>query len=258
MGSGAMMGTFLLFLSLLVMGAMLILRGRRGPAPSIRPLPAFQDVEVETGYAAESGGAVHVALGSGSIYGEDALTSLAALHVVGSLAELGISYSAPPIVTVGDPTLLPLAQDALRRAYEQVGASEMYDPDRVRFIAPTPIAYAAGAAHIVATDEITANMMAGSFGPEASLIADAGARRAISQLGAVAAPDAVGVLYPATERLAVGEELYAAGAQLTEKRRYSISLVVEDILRVVVVLAIFGSAVMVAVFGPEVMALLGM
>ena len=238
------MAIFLLFLSLLVLVGMLVLRGRRGPAPAVRPLAAFQDLEAETGYAAESGGAVHVALGSGEIYGEDALASLAALQVVGSLAELGISYSAPPLVTVGDPTLLPLAQDALRRAYERSGASEMYDPNCVRFVAPTPVAYAAAAAHVVALGGVTASIMAGSFGPEVSLIADAGARRDISQLGAVAAAGAAGALYPATERLAVGEELYAAGAQMTEQRRYSISLAVQDILRVVVALAIFGSAVM--------------
>jgi hypothetical protein len=224
-----MMAIFLLFLSVLVLVGMLVLRGRRGAAPSVRPLAAFQDLETETGYAAESGGAVHVALGSGEIYGED---------------ELGISYSAPPLVTVGDPTLLPLAEDALRRAYERSGASEMYDPSCVRFVAPTPVAYAAAAAQVVAMGDVTANMMAGSFGPEISLVADASARRDISQLGAVVSSGAAGALYPVTERLAVGEELYAAGAQMTGQRRYSISLAVQDILRVVVVLAIFGSAVM--------------
>jgi hypothetical protein len=238
------MAIFLLFLSLLLLVGMLVLRGRKGAAPSVRPLAAFQDLEAENGYAAESGGAVHVALGSGEIYGEDALASLAALQVVGSLAELGIAYSTPPLVTVGDPTLLPLAQDALRRAYERSGASEMYDPNCVRFVAPTPVAYAAAAAQVVAMGDVTANMMAGSFGPEVSLIADASARRDISQLGAVSSSDAAGALYPATERLAVGEELYAAGAQMTGQRRYSVSLAVQDILRVVVVLAIFGSAVM--------------
>jgi hypothetical protein len=244
MGGGTIMAAFLLFLSFLVLAVLLVLRGRKGEAPSVRPLAAFQDLEPETGYAAESGSAVHVALGSGEIYGEDALTSLAALQVVASLAELGISYSAPPLVTVGDPTLLPLAQDALRRAYERSGASEMYDPNCVRFVAPTPVAYAAAAAHVVALGDVTTTMMAGSFGPEVSLIADAGARHDISQLAAVAAAGAAGALYPVTERLAVGEELYAAGAQMTEKRYYSVSLAVQDILRVVVVLAIFGSALM--------------
>jgi hypothetical protein len=75
--------------------------------------------------------------------------------------------------------------------------------------------------------------MIGAFGSEVSLITDAGARRDLPQLAAAAASDALGALYPATDRLAVGEELYAAGAQMTEKRRYTISLQAQDILRLV-------------------------
>lgn len=243
MDAGVVPGTLLLFTSFLVLLVMLILRGKKGPSPSVRPLSAFQDLHSEVGYAAESGGAIHIALGSGGLYGEDTITSLAGLQVLESLADTAVSYNAPPIITVGDPTLLPLAQDVLRRAYERNGIAKMYDPNQVRFVAPSPVAYAAGAAHVVATEHVTASVMAGSFGSEVSLIADAGARRDLPQLAAVAAPAAIGALYPATDRLAVGEELYAACAQMTGKRPYLVSLVAQDILRLVLVLAILGSAV---------------
>ncbi len=62
----------LLVLSGMVLVVLLILRGRKGPRPEIRPLPAFQDLQRETGYAAESGGAIHIALGSGGLCGENA------------------------------------------------------------------------------------------------------------------------------------------------------------------------------------------
>jgi hypothetical protein len=231
----------LLVLSSFVLLVLLILRGRKGPAPQVRPLPAFQDLWDETGVAAESGGAIHIALGSGGLSGEDAVTSLAGLQVLESLADAAVSYT-PPIVTVGDPTLLPLAQDTLRRAYERNGLAALYDPGRVRFIAPSPVAYAAGAAYVVATESITASAMYGAFGAEVSLITDAGARRDLPQLAAAAAPHALGALYPAIDRLAVGEELYAAGAQMTGERRYLVSLLAQDILRVILVLVILGVA----------------
>lgn len=232
----------LLALSGLVFLVLLILRGRKGPAPQTRALPAFQDLWGETGYAAESGGAIHIALGSGGLNGEDAATSLAGLQVVQALADATAAYNAPPIVTVGDPTLLPVAQDILRRAYERNGIAELYDPGRVRFVAPSPVAYAAGAAHVVATENITSSTMYGAFGAEVSLITDAGARRELPQLAAAAAPHALGALYPALDRLAVGEELYAAGAQMTGERRYLVSLVAQDVLRVILVLVILGAA----------------
>lgn len=231
----------LLVLSGFVLLVLLILRGRKGPAPQVRPLPAFQDLWDETGVAAESGGAIHIALGSGGLSGEDAVTSLAGLQVLEALADAAVSYT-PPIVTVGDPTLLPLAQDTLRRAYERNGLAALYDPGRVRFVAPSPVAYAAGAAHVVATENITASTMYGAFGAEVSLITDAGARRDLPQLAAAAAPHALGALYPAIDRLAVGEELYAAGAQMTGERRYLVSLVAQDVLRVILVLVILGAA----------------
>ena len=236
-------------LGVLVLVAVLILRGRKGPHPEVRPLAAFQNLDAEAGYAAESGGTIHIALGNGGLYGEDAVTSLAGLQVVNSLADAAVSYGAPPIITVGDPTLLPLAQDVLRRAYERNGVRELYDSTRVRFVAPSPVAYAAGAAHIVTAESVTTNLMAGAFGPEASLIADAASRRDVPQSAAVADPKAAGVLYPATSRLAVGEELYAAGAQMTGERRYLVGLVAQDILRVILALSIVGAAVLGFVSG---------
>jgi hypothetical protein len=232
----------LLVLSGLILVVLLILRGRKGPRPAIRPLPAFQDLWDEAGHAAESGGAIHIALGSGGLGGEDAATSLAGLQVIEALADATVCYSAPPIITVGDPTLLPLAQDILRRAYERNGLADLYDPGTVRFVAPSPVAYAAGAANVVATEHVTTSMIGGAFGAEVSLITDAGARRGLPQLAAAADPRALGALYPTTDRLAVGEELYAAGAQMTGERRYLVSLVAQDILRVILVLVILGAA----------------
>jgi hypothetical protein len=239
MNTGAIL---LLGLSTLVLTGLLILRGRKGPRPEIRPVPAFQDLQTETGYAAESGGTIHIALGSGGLHGEDAVTSLAGLQVVASLADTAVAYSVPLVITVGDPTLLPLAQDTLRQAYERNGLAELYNPGQVRFVAPSPVAYAAGAANVVAAENVTTSVVAGALGAEASLIADAATRRRLSQSAAAVDPSAIGALYAATDRLAVGEELYAAGAQMTGERRYLIGLVAQDVLRVILALAIVGAA----------------
>jgi len=84
--------------------------------------------------------------------------------------------------------------------------------------------------------------MAGTFGTEVSLIADAGARCDLPQLAAAADPRALAALYPATDRLAMGEELFAAGAQMTGDRRYLIGLLAQDVLRIILVLAILVAA----------------
>jgi len=240
----------LLLLSIVVLLIVqLVLRRRKGPAPEIRPLAAFQDLRDELAQAAESGRAIHVALGSGGLTGEDAGVSLAALRVVDGLVDNAVSYRVPLIVSVGDPTLLPLAQDALRRAYERRGLAELYNPGWVRFVAPSPLAYAAGAAIITADPAVATNIVAGSFGAEATLLADAGIRRELAQVAAVTTPGAAGALYAATDRLAVGEELFAAGALISSERRYLAGLFTQDVLRVVLVVAILVSAVVALVSG---------
>lgn len=221
-------------------------RGRRRQHSQVRPLPAFQNLKHEIGRAAESGGTVHIALGNGGLVGDDAVTSLAGLEALAEIADTAVLYDAAPIITVGDPTLVPLAQDILREAHERQGLIKRYSPDQVRFVAPSPVAYAANAANVVATEDVTTNLIVGAFGPEVSLIADAGARRDLHQLAAAAAPDAIGALYPAIDHLAMGEELYAAGAQVTDKIRYTVSLKVQDwflrplLAAIVVIMAILG------------------
>lgn len=241
--------TVSLALSLLVLGLILgvqwFLRKRREPLfPAMRPLPAFQGLRDKVKQAAESGKTIHIALGSGGLSGENTITSLAGLQVVEALADVALAYNVSPIITVGDPTLLPLVQDTLRRAHERRDLADLFKSSLVRFVAPTPLAYAAGSAITVTSEGVTTNVMIGHFGPEVSLIADAGARLGLPQLAAVASPDAAGALYPITNCLAVGEELYAAGAQMTGERRYLASLTAQDILRIILVITILALAIM--------------
>jgi hypothetical protein len=245
-GAGAIL---ILLLGALTPIALSALRRYRGVDLQLRELPAFKDLRRELGRAVESGKPIHFALGSGALGSGDTITSLAALQVLEGLVDTAASYDAPPIITVGDPTLLPLAQDVLRRAYERRQITELYDPGQVRFVAPSSLAYAAGALPAGAPEDVTVTVTVGAFGSEASLIADGSSRRGTPQLTAVDAPQAIGALYPAIDRLAVGEDLYAIGAQVTEEEKYVISLMAEDVLRFVLVLAILGAAALALIGG---------
>jgi hypothetical protein len=169
---------------------------------------------------------------------------------VAELADTAVLYNAPPVITVGDPTLVPLAQDILREAHERHDLVKRYSPDQVRFVAPSPISYAAGAADLVLTEDVTTNLIIGAFGPEVSLIADAAQRRGLSQLAAAADPVAIGSLFPAVEHLAIGEELYVAGAEVANTTRYTALLKIQDwFLRPLLAIIIIAVAVLAASLG---------
>lgn len=238
---------FLLLFGALVLIVLSILRRRKEPPLHTREVAGLRGLEREIERAAESANPVHVALGTGGLSSGDTITSLAGLQALEGLVDAAVAYDVPPIVTVGHPTLLPLAQDALRRAYERRGARELYDPGQVRFVAPSPLAYAAGANPVGAPEDATASIAAGAYGSEVSLLAESSDRRRMAQWAAADSTEAMGALYPATDRLAVGEELYAIGAQVTEKDKYVTSLMAEDVLRFLVVAAILGAAVLALV-----------
>jgi hypothetical protein len=215
----------------------------------MRGLPALGDLKDEMGRAAESGRPIHIALGTGRLGSGTTITSLAALQILEGLVDVAVAYDVPPIITVGDPTLVPLAQDVLHRAHRLKQIPHRYDPTQVRFVAPSPLAYAAGAAPVGAPEDISGSVVAGSFGSEVSLVADSASRRNTRLWGAADAVQAVGALYPATDRLAVGEELYAIGAEITGEQKYVTSLMAQDVLRLLLALAIVVASVLALVGG---------
>lgn len=230
--------THLIALFLLILAFPLLLfltaRVRAGHRPLHRTLAAFEQLIARLGYSAESGAPLHVALGTGGVGGHRTLTSLAALEGLEGLAEAAVAYGRPPLITVGDPTLVPLAQDVLRRAYARHGIPERYDPTSVRFVAPQPVVYAAGAADAAAHERISGNVVLGYIQEEVSLVTHAGEGRGLPQIAATDQLQALGPLYPTDATLAAGEELYGGAAQITGLPSHIASLRIQDVLRLVI------------------------
>lgn len=234
---------------LAVLIAVTVLQRRREVAGPVREIHALSELRDELKQAAESGQPLHIALGSGGLGSVETASSLAGLQLLEGLSDAAVSYDVPPIVTVGDPTLLPLAQDILRRAYERNHVPEFYDPSRVRFISPSALAYGGAAVPVGVPEQVTSHVLIGAFGAEASLLADSADQREAATAAAVDTAEAIGALYPATRRLAMGEELYAVGAQVTDERKYATSLVAHDIVRFALVAAILLGALAALVAG---------
>lgn len=214
------------------------LRARRGQPPSIRPLPAFDRLPAELGHSAESGSPLLFTLGSGAVGSDRTMASVAALETLEGLADAAVAYGTPPIVAVGDPTLLPLAEDVLRRAWSQRGTPERYNPAAVQFVGIQPAVYAAAVADLLLHERVHGHVLIGSMDEEAALVTHAAEGRGIPQSVATDRLPALGATYPADARLAIGEELYAGPARTASLPRYLVSLRVQDVLRLLILLLI--------------------
>lgn len=213
-------------------------RARAGRRPNLRPLPAFKLLSGMSGRAAESGQVLHVGLGTGGISGPDTAISLAGLTALEYLADQAAVSEARLVVTVADPTLLPAAQEVLRRAYARQAKSDIFSPSQVRLLAPDPIAYAAGVMGLLEGENPLSNVTIGAFGDEYLLIGETGVKKGVEQVAGTDDPAALAFMVATADETLIGEEIFAAGAYLRGDPESVAGLIVQDWWRYLVVLAI--------------------
>jgi hypothetical protein len=246
--------TPLITLGIIAVFAVLLLLLQRslqaGRPVALRPLPALDGIKGQLGRAIESGSPVHMTLGQAGLVNQALPTSIAALHILDQLAVEGCANSTPPMVTVGDATLLPAAQGSLRRAFQEAGRSGEFAPEQVQFVAPetTSFIYAGGAAMLLQQDRVTGNIAVGRFGPELTLIAEAANNRRLEQLLGTDDPTALAVATAFSQHVLVGEELLAAGAYLANDSGRLATLQLQDIIRWIIASAIVILAVVEGLF----------
>lgn len=228
---------------LIVFVVAMAIAGRFARRISLRPLPAREALLQQVSRAVESGGALHVSMGTGGVGSTDTMSSLAGAYVLDRLADQAAAANAPPLVTVSDATLLPVAQDSLRRAYAGHGHREDYDPSQVLMLSPQPMAYGAAAMGVAQDSATAGNVFVGSFGPEVVLLTEAAARKGVPQVAGAAEPQAQALIYPMADYLLLGEEIFAASAYL-DGAGGPPRLLAQDIMRAVVVAGILVMAVL--------------
>jgi hypothetical protein len=201
----------------------------------MRHIPAFDKLPHLMSQAVESGQQIHISVGTGGLTDSTTASTLAGLAVLDYMAERGCGSGVPPLVTVADPMVLPAAQDSLRRVYHRHGRPKEYSGTQVEMVAPQPAIYALGASTRLDQKETAANLMFGSFGTEALLLAEPGVQKGVPLLAGTDDPEAMALLMAAADDSIIGEELFAVPAYLNRRPAYLASLRAQDLLRLGVV-----------------------
>lgn len=237
--------TLALILFLLLLLILLSWQIRRGSMQvTLRPLLPYRWLGGQVGRAVESGQKLHISLGQAGLTGPATPTSIAASQFLTTLAKDSCANNTPPIVTVGNGTLLPLAENQIRNAYAASDRLYQYNPDHVQFIAQTEdnFAFAAGITSELAQNRVLSHILAGRYGAEIGIIGGAANRHHIEQMIATDDPTALAISTAVTDNLIIGEELFAAGAYLEQEPAQLASLQVQDIMRWIIALALIGFA----------------
>jgi hypothetical protein len=203
------------FISLLIVSGFIIVmiqRARGGLEINLRSIAGIEAMEEAVGRATEMGRIVHFSPGIAALSGTTAAQTFAGLETLGYLAKLVARYGARLIVTIRQPTVLPLAEEVVRQAYMAEGAIEAYDEDSVQYLSSEQFAYAAGAMGIINREKAAANVLLGAFWAESLMLVEAAFHAGSISICGTAMISQVPFFVAASDYTLIGEELYAAGA----------------------------------------------
>ncbi|HET9493538.1 MAG TPA: DUF6754 domain-containing protein [Chloroflexia bacterium] len=249
-----MLGALLLFLVLFLVYLWLSGWGR-GPARRrfhLRRIEAYEATSEGLARAAETGRAVHTSPGTGGVGAEGVTTAstLAGMGVVESMARTAAITGAPVQATTNDAVAFALTENALRRGYRRAGWSMESESGAARFLTHRDaLAYVAGASEIVASHKVSHAVMSGQFGAEVLLLTEAQRRSGAHQVVGSTVPQGAALVTLTADQALVGEEVFASGAYLERRTTHIASLLAQDGLRWIVILAIIAGFVLVNVFG---------
>jgi hypothetical protein len=221
---------------------LLTLRARQGHRFSLRPIAFYERARQLVAQAAESGRGLHLGLGASQLGSATTPESLAGATVLSFVARHAAMYDQRTVATVGDGTLLGLAQGVLQRSRQEAGFPEHYAGRDVRFYGQDRLAFALGTAETQRNEGFLGSVLVGPLEAEGLWIGERGEQGRQALLGASSDPAAAALLDLAMDASLVGEDVYAAGAYL-HKPAHLGSLAAQDFMRVILILAIIAGVV---------------
>jgi len=248
--SGRLMGLIvLLILFALLQYAMQQSAIHEKPFGTMRSLPAMEHIDEAVGRAAEMGTHVHATPGQGNLYGPKAAICMAAISVIGRVAESCAKSNVPLVVSCNKSIVYQVTTATVRDAYDRAGYPERFDENSVIFVSPDWNAWCQWIMdHLMKTKPAT-NIMFGDYYGQVVLLAESGVRAGCFQIAG--SPD-IQYMWPLTcDYFTIGEELYAAGAYASGDPVLLGGIAGQDMLKIIL-LAIMGIGILTSLLGSNI------
>jgi hypothetical protein len=228
--------TLIILLALVVSVIVTQFIRRRKEAFPLRPIAAYEAIPMLVGAAIEAGRPLHVSFGSAGLGGANTPLTLASAELLYQVVQRNLVGST--VVTLSDPSALPLAYGTLRRAYasrrDRLGNSSVrWYPAGTR-----SLAFAAALTGVLVDDKVSGSILVGNFGSEMALILATAARRRQTSIAGSTDLDGQAVAYAMSDYPLIGEEMFVAGAMLGGTASERGSIVTLDVLRWLLIVGI--------------------
>ena len=225
-------------------GAVLVFTkwAKEGKKLFVRKIAGVDAVEEAVGRATEMGKPVLFIPGISDV--ED-IETIAGISILGRVAGIVAQYDAPLMVPTRYPMVLAACQEVVEQAYTEVGRSDAYDDDSVRYVAGEQFAFTATVNGMMMRDRPAANIYMGAFFAESLLLAETGNAAGSIQIAGTARPEQLPFFIAACDFTLMGEELYAASSYLSKEPLMLGGLKGQDFVKVILIISIVVGAILV-------------
>lgn len=209
----------------------------------VRPITGFQFIKRQTGRTVESGLAAQISLGRATLIATKAAVSIAALQILEFLVSKEGNSNVSSTILVGEGTLLPAAETRLRD--QSSVDSRSNSPNQIQFVADSnhPFAFASGMVSELERQPASGHLAVGHHGEEIALVGFAAQKNDVGQLVATDDPLGMATGTAVSDEQLIGEDLFAAGAYLSNKPVHIASLLLQDVGRWLIAIIILIGAI---------------
>jgi hypothetical protein len=212
----------------------------------IRRIPGLTAIEEAVGRAVEMGRPITFSLGLGGL----GVVTLQALAVAVYVTRLAIRYGSRVIITLADPPMYAVTDEAIREAYAAEGRPEAYNLDDVRFLSDQQFAYASAMVGLMIREQAASNFMFGQFFAESLILAEAGHAIGAIQVAGTPSTTQIPFFIASCDYTIIGDEYYAGSAFLTREPVLLGSLIGQDYGKILMLLTLVLGILTVSFYPP--------
>jgi uncharacterized protein DUF6754 len=215
----------------------LIRRARRGKTTYIRPISGLEMVEDAVGRAAEMGRPILYVPGLTDVSDPATAASLAILSKVASrAARLRTKVKVPNY----SPLTWPVAQNVVRDAFIQADREEDFDIDDIQYLTSRQMTYTMSVVGMMVREKTATNFLLGHFFSESLILAETGAATGALQIGGTDSVTQLPFLITTCDYTLIGEELFAAGALISDDPINRSTIATHDWFKVAIIVLMLG------------------
>lgn len=237
----------LMLLTLVISGAILIYieTAKRGKKLFVRRIAGLEAVDEAIGRATEMGRPILYIPG---IQDMDDVQTLAALTILGRVAEHVATYDIKIRMPVSRSLVMTAARETIKASYQAAGRPDAYSEDMVSYVTDEQFGYVAAVSGIMVREKPATVFLLGAFMAESLILAETGNSVGAIQIAGTARPAQLPFFVAACDFTLIGEELFAASAYLSGEPRALGSLKGQDIGKGIAMVAIVLGTVTVTLY----------